>query len=61
MTALETLRGMKRGSAADVAKASGLALEVVYMDLVAARAAGLVSLWQDAAGSRRPRFTWVAL
>ena len=61
MTALQTLRALRWATAADVAEHSGIALELVYLDLVAAQSEGLVSLRQDFRRGKRPRFLWVAL
>ena len=62
MTALETLRALKCATAADVAAASGIAIEYVYLDLVAAESAGLaaVRLHSSRAAGRTLRW-WVAL
>lgn len=61
MTALETLRHLRQATAAQVAEQSGLALEIVYLDLVAAEASGLVAVRCHSAHGRTTRRWWVML
>lgn len=61
MTALQALRNTGEASAADLAEATGIALEYVYQELVEAEARGLVAIRRYGRHQRRARFTWVAL
>ena len=61
MTALETLRALKWATAEDVAAQSGIALEYVYLELVAAESAGTVALRRQHRRFGAPGWQWVAL
>ena len=61
MTALQTLRALRCATAADVAEQSGIAIEYVYLDLVAAQSEGLSTLRRVERTGKRALWQWVAL